>query len=103
MAQKLNFVLGRVENTVEKEKMLLSANAFTLFKSVPNNKFLAWSKLKTFADDKLDVVKMMISVFDRLENTMGKGKSAGYQHFHFFRQCSPNPSSLGLLKVGIVW
>ena len=37
---------------------------------IPNDKILAWSKLKTFADDKLDVVKMVISLFDSLENTV---------------------------------
>ena len=28
--------------------------------TLPNNKILAWSKLKAFADNKIDVVKMMI-------------------------------------------
>ena len=46
-------------------------------KSLPHNKISDWSKLKAFSDDKLGVVKMMISVFDPLENTMGKGKNAG--------------------------
>ena len=57
------------------------------------------TKLKAFADNKLNVAKMMISLFDRGENTVGKGENAGY-HFLLFLQCFPNPSSL---KVGIVW
>ena len=59
--------------------------------------------LKGFADEKLNVVKMMISLLDRVENTVGKGENADYQHFLLFAQCFQKPSSLGSLKVGIVW
>ena len=46
----------------------------------------------------------MISVFDRVKNTVGKGENAGYHHFLLFPQCFQGASStLGLLKVGIVW
>ena len=69
--------------------------------SLPNkNKFKSDSK--AFADDKIDVVKMTISVFERKENTVGKGENAGYQHFLLFPQCFPKLSPLGSLKVGIV-
>ena len=61
--------------------------------SLPNDKFLDWSKLKAFADDKLNDAKMMISFFDIVENTGGKGENAGYQHFLLFLQCFPKPSS----------
>ena len=30
---------------------------------------------------------MIISVFDRVENIVGKGENAGYQHFLLFLQC----------------
>ena len=73
------------------------------FNSLPNDKILDWSKLKAFADDKFDVVKMMISIFDGLENSVEKGENAGYQHFLLFLQSFPKPSSFGSLKVGIVW
>ena len=33
------------------------------------------TKLKGFADNKLNVAKMMISLFDGIENTVGKGGS----------------------------
>ena len=59
--------------------------------------------MKAFAANKIDVVEMMISVLDRVKNTKGKGENAGYQHFLLFPQCFPKPSSLWLLKVGIVW
>ena len=45
------------------------------------------TKLKAFADDKLNVAKMTISLFDRVENTVGKGENAGYRHFLLFPQC----------------
>ena len=68
----------------------------------PNNKILDVTKLKVFADGKLDIAKMTISLFDRIENTVGKGENAGNQHFLLFPQCFPKPSSLGSLKVGIM-
>ena len=34
---------------------------------------------------------------------MGKGETAGYQHFLLFPQCFPKGSSAGSLKVVIVW
>ena len=73
------------------------------FKPFPNAKISDLTKLKAFADDKLNVAKRMISLFDRVENTVEKGENAGYQHFLLFPQCFPKPSPLGSLKVGIVW
>ena len=55
--------------------------------SLPNDKIPDRSKLKAFADDKLDVVKNADFSLDRLENTVGKGENAGYQHFLLFQQC----------------
>ena len=49
---------------------------------------------------------MMISLFDRVENTVGKEENAGYQHFLLFPlcfQCFPKPSSLGSLKTLFFW
>ena len=70
---------------------------------LPNNKFLDVTKLKTFADNILDVAKMTVFLFDMAENNVGKGENAGYKHFLVFPQCFPKLSSLGSLKVGIVW
>ena len=70
--------------------------------SLSNNKILDNIKLKAYADDKLNIARMMISLFDSEENTVGKGENAGCQHFLLFPQCFPKPSSLGALKVGIV-
>ena len=61
------------------------------------------SRLKAFADDKLDVAEMMISVSFQVENNVGKGENAGDQHFLLFSQCFQKASPLGLLKFCIVW
>ena len=51
-------------------------NNLHYFNSLPNNKILNQCKLKAFTDDKLNVTKMKISVFDRVENIVGKGEIA---------------------------
>ena len=63
--------------------------------SLPNDTILDWSKLKAFADEKLRVAKMIISVYDRVENIVGKGENAGYQHFLLFPRCFQKASSTG--------
>ena len=62
-----DFLLGDVLIGVTQQKMLLD-----------------WSKLKAFADDKIKALKLMIFVFDRTENIVGKEENAGYQHFLLF-------------------
>ena len=46
-----------------------------------------WTKLKAFADDKLNEAEMITSVFDRKGNIVGKGQNAGYEHFLLCLQC----------------
>ena len=65
--------------------------------SLPIDKILNWSKLEAFAYEKFNIAKMMISVFDRIENIVGKGENAGYQHFLHFPQCFQKLFSSGLL------
>ena len=60
------------------------------------------TKLKAFADNKLNVAKMKISLYGRVKNTVGKGENADnkqekrrnahYQHFFLFPQCFQKPS-----------
>ena len=38
-----------------------------------------------------------------IENVVGKGENAGYQHFLLYPQCFLKASYTGLLKVVIVW
>ena len=55
----------------------------TTFNAFPHNKILDQIKLKAFADDKFNATKMMISVFDRVENIVGKEEIACTRHFSF--------------------
>ena len=54
-----------------------------VFNPFPNDKILDQTKLKAFADQKLNVTKMIISVFDRVENIVGKGEIACTSNFFF--------------------
>ena len=65
---------------------------------LPNIKIFYIVKLKAFADDKINVAQMMISVIDRVENIVGKGENAGCQHFLLFPQCFQKASFLGVVK-----
>ena len=69
-----------------------------LVNSLANYKILDVTKWKAFADDKINVAQMMISVIDRVENIVGKGKNAGYQHFLLFPQCFQKSSCFKVIK-----
>ena len=71
--------------------------------SLPNDKFLDWSNLKAFPDDKLKVPEKLKFVLGKVENIVGKGENAGYQHFLLFPQCFLKVSFSRSLQVGIVW
>ena len=62
---------------------LYKVNALTL----PNDKILDESKFKEYADFKIIVIQNLKFTFGRVENTVGKGENAGYQHFLNFPQC----------------
>ena len=70
---------------------------------LPNNKILDQSKLKAFADDKINSTEKSKLVLRRVENFVGKGENAEYQHFLLFPQCFQKPSHSRSLKVGTVW
>ena len=59
-----------------------------VFNSLPNNNILDWTKFKAFVDDKLNVAKIMTSVFDLVEDIVGKGENAGIFSFshHVFKR-----------------
>ena len=61
------------------------------------------SKLKAFADDNLNVNNKLKFALGREENIVRKEENAGYQHSLLFPQCFQKASSLGFLKVWIVW
>ena len=72
--------------------------------SLPNDKILDRSKLKAFADDKIKVLKMLIFVFEWVENIAGeKEKMLVTSIFSFSLNVSKNAFHSGSLKVWIVW
>ena len=50
------------------------------FNSLPN-KFLDEAKMKDFSDDKINVTEKLNFVLGGVENIVGKGENADYQHF----------------------
>ena len=46
---------------------------------------------------------MITCVFDRVENIVGKGENAGYQHFFLFPQCFEKAFFPNVSKGVIVW
>ena len=80
-----------------KKNHLCSETIFGILRnSLPNDKISDVTKLKAFADDKLNVARIMIYLLDRVENTVGNEENAGYQYFLFYLPRIPKPSSLGL-------
>ena len=62
--------------------LYLQTNSIRLvINSLPNNKILDYSNFKAFADYKLKVVQNLKLVLGTVENIVGKGENAGYQHF----------------------
>ena len=55
--------------------------------------YLVW--LKAVADEKLDVTKPMIFIYDWVENIVRKEENAGFQHFLLFPRCFQNFSFSG--------
>ena len=58
-----------------------------LVNPLPENKISDQSKLKAFADDKLNVTQNIKVVFHRTENMVGKEENDGYQQFLLFSEC----------------
>ena len=75
---------------------------FTFFNSLPNDKILDWSKLKAFEDDKINLKEKFKLVLGKVENIVGKGENAGYQHFPLFLQCFQIPYNSGSLSCDSV-
>ena len=58
-------------------KVMESRLKVRLFKSLPNDNILDWSKLKAFADDKIILNEKLEFVLEIIENIVGKGENAG--------------------------
>ena len=61
---------------------------------LPNDKILALSKLKAFADCKFNVAEMAEVLCCRIEN-VGKGENAAYHYSLLFSQCFQKASITG--------
>ena len=86
---------------MDKSKIVMSDEEMN---PLPSNKILGWSNLREFADYiKLKVAQIAKCVQDRVENNVGKGENAGYQHFLLFPECFKKASFEGSLKPGMVW
>ena len=70
--------------------------------SLRNDKILALTRLKAFADNKFIDAKMVVPALSRIEKLWEREENAGYQHFLLFTQCFEKASHLGSLKVVIV-
>ena len=69
---------------------------------LPNDKILDLSKFKAFADGNIISTQELKFVFGKVENIVGKGENAGYQHLLLFPQCFQKLSFPEVLKVRIV-
>ena len=69
---------------------MFSSPLFWVVNSLPNDKICDGTKFKAFADDKLSIDEMTISLFDWVEKSVGKGENGGHQYFLLFPQCFPN-------------
>ena len=77
--------------------------------SVSENSLIATFQLSSapslnfgLAQNGVNIAKITFSVFDLVENIVGKGEDTGYQHFLLFPQCFQKASFLGSLELGIM-
>ena len=83
--------------------MFSKAIFLRVINSLPNIKILDWSKLKAFADNKMNVTDIFKVVLGRVKNILGKRENAGYQHFLLLPKCFQKSPFSGSSKVWIVW
>ena len=69
-----------------------------LFNTLPYDKILDYSKLKTLAEDKINVTQKLRFVTGWVENIVGKGENAGNQHFLLFTQSFQKFSFFRVIK-----
>ena len=71
---------------------------FSLLTLVSNDFFFLPDQIESNCRRQIKCCKNIFSVFDRIENIVGKGENAGHQHFLLFPQCFQMASSTGSLK-----
>ena len=65
----------------QENSVLILYQTIPTFYSLPKDQILDLSQLDAFADDKTDVTQKLKFVAVRIENIVGKGENARYQHF----------------------
>ena len=70
------------------------------YKPSPDDKISDRSKLKACVDKRINMTEKLKFVLERVENMVGTGENAGYQHFLLFPQCFQKASFSWSLKVG---
>ena len=70
---------------------------------LPDDKILVWSKLKAFADDKINGHKKLIFVLEMIENIVEKGENAGFSKFFSFSYNVTKACISRSSKFGIMW
>ena len=91
--------LIRIEIVVCKSFQFGKGSNFVVCKGLTfyqTTKFFDDTELKALANNKTNAVEKMKCVLEWLENIVGKGENAGFQHFHLFPQCFQKASFLGL-------
>ena len=78
-------------------------NAVLDFNPFPHEKKMYPTKSKAFVDDKLKITKMIISVYESVENMWEKEKKCLYKQFLPFPQCFQKASFSDPLKGVIEW
>ena len=71
--------------------------------SLPNGRFLDWFKLKAFADVKTNMTEKQKFFFRWVENIVGKGENACYQHFFPFLAVFSKAFFFKVVKSRILW
>ena len=67
--------------------MLITTQSLHLTLSNPKGQILDTSKLKEFTDNNFNLNENGRNFSKRVENTVGKGEIAHYEHFLLFPQC----------------
>ena len=107
LQQFLHSLLNLEGSKTEAQKVLLKTKytikSYIRIKYLPNDYSLTLFKLKSIADDKINVTLKLNFFIGWVENIVGKGENAGYQHFLLFPQFFQKFSFAGSLKIGTVW
>ena len=71
-----------------------TVNFFKVFNSTKRQNF-GCDQIQSICRGQFKFTRLTISFFDRVENMVGKGENAVYQHFLLFPQCFSQPFSFG--------